>query len=104
MDLTLSYRALADGEVDAIAGDRTSGLIQALNLRVLEDDRGYFPPYEAAPVVNSQTLLRVPALGEALGRIVGRISAEDMQAMNLAADVHRRDIAAVAREFLERVR
>jgi osmoprotectant transport system permease protein len=104
MDLTLSYRALADGEVDVIAGDRTSGLIQALDLRELEDDRGYFPPYAAAPVVNSRTLLRVPALGEALERIRGRISAEDMRAMNLAADVHRRDVAAVAREFLAGVR
>jgi osmoprotectant transport system permease protein len=104
MDLTLSYRALADGKVDVIAGDRTSGLIEALDLRVLEDDRSYFPPYDAVPVVNSQTLLRWPSLGESLATMSGRISDEDMRAMNLAVDVHRRDIAAVAREFLARVR
>ncbi len=104
MDLTLSYRALAEGQVDVIAGDRTSGLIQALDLRVLEDDRRYFPPYDAAPVVRSQTLLRLPALGEALDRLSGRVSARDMQAMNLAVDVERRDVAAVVREFLSSVR
>ena len=104
MDLTLSYRALAEGQVDVIAGDMTSGLIQALNLRVLEDDRHYFPPYDATPVVHSQTLLRVPALGEALDHLVGRISARDMQSMNMSVDVRRRDVTTVAREFLASLR
>ena len=61
MDLTLSYRALASGQVDLIAGDATAGLIQGLDLVQLEDNRHYFPPYDAAPVARAETLLQLPA-------------------------------------------
>ena len=56
MDLTLTYRALASGQVDLIAGDATAGLIESLDLFPLEDNRRYFPPYDAVPVVRSATL------------------------------------------------
>ena len=103
MDLTLSYRALASGQVDVIAGDATAGLIKALDLVQLEDDRHYFPPYDAAAVARAETLLRYPAARIALERLAGRISANDMRAMNYAADVEHRDIAAIARDFLARL-
>jgi glycine betaine/choline ABC-type transport system substrate-binding protein len=101
MDLTLIYRALAQGEVDVIAGDATAGLIDALDLVALEDDRRYFPPYDAVPLVHRATLLRYPQLRVALGRLAGRIDAAAMRRMNNAVDGHRRDPAAVAREFLD---
>jgi osmoprotectant transport system permease protein len=100
MDLTLMYRALAAGEVDVVAGDATSALIDALDLRVLEDDRMYFPPYYAVPVVRSSVLLRYPAVASALEKLSGAISEDEMRAMNHAVDVLRRDAADVAREFL----
>jgi len=100
MDLTLSYRALAAGQVDVIAGDATAGLIKGLDLVQLEDSRRYFPPYDAAPVARAETLLRYPAMRLALERLGGRISAADMRAMNYAADVEHRDISQIAREFL----
>jgi len=100
MDLTLSYRALASGQVDVIAGDATAGLIKALDLVQLEDNRHYFPPYDAAAVARAETLLRYPAARIALERLSGRISANDMRAMNYAADVEHRDIAAIARDFV----
>lgn len=100
MDLSLIYRALAEGQVDLIAGDATNGLIAGLDLFMLEDDRQYFPPYEAAAVVRSQTLLRYPAVREALERLSGRITEGDMRSMNYAVDVQRRDVRDVAREFL----
>ena len=103
MDLTLSYRALASGQVDLIAGDATAGLIQALDLVQLEDNRHYFPPYDAAAVARAETLLRYPAARIALDRLAGRISASEMRAMNYAADVEHRDITAIAREFLARI-
>lgn len=103
MDLTLVYRALAEGQVDLIAGDRTSGLIDALDLAVLEDNRRYFPPYHAVPVVRTQTLLAHPEIRAALGRLAGRILDADMRAMNQAVDVERRDIVEVARAFLARL-
>ena len=103
MDLTLSYRALAEGQVDLIAGDATAGLIDRLDLVRLEDNRGYFPPYDAAPVARSETLLRYPEVRGALERLAGRVSAADMRALNYAADVEHRDVAEIVREFLRRI-
>ena len=100
MDLNLIYRALAAGEIDVTAGDATSGLIEALDLTPLEDDRAYFPPYDAVPVVRAATVLRYPQLTDALRRLEGRISAEDMRRMNHQVDGLREDPREVARQFL----
>jgi glycine betaine/choline ABC-type transport system substrate-binding protein len=102
MDLNLSYRALASGQVDVIAGDATAGLIAALHLRPLEDDRRYFPPYDAVPVVATATLMRHPELGAALGSLAGKVNESDMRALNAAVDVQRRDPRTVITEFLDR--
>src|SRR5205085_6875176 len=104
MDLTLSYRALASGQVDIIAGDATAGLIKGLDLVQLEDNRHYFPPYDAAAVARAGTLLRYPQLRAALEGLAGRVSAADMRAMNYAADVEHRDVGLIVREFLARTR
>jgi osmoprotectant transport system substrate-binding protein/osmoprotectant transport system permease protein len=100
MDVSLIYKALADSQVDVIAGDETSALIRALDLTPLEDTRHYFPPYDAVPVVRTAALLRHPEIGRALGRLAGRIPADEMRALNAAVDIDRRDPADVAREFL----
>jgi hypothetical protein len=97
MDLSLIYRALANKQVDFIAGDATSGLIDAYGLVMLEDDRHYFPPYDAVPVARAAVLLAHPELREALGSL--RISVAEMRRMNLAVDAEHRDAADVAREF-----
>jgi osmoprotectant transport system permease protein len=101
MDLTLIYRALAGDEIDVTAGDATSGLIHSLDLTMLEDDRGYFPPYDAVPVVRTAALVGNPAVQRALDRIAGRISEADMREMNYAADVEKQDAAAIARRWLQ---
>jgi glycine betaine/choline ABC-type transport system substrate-binding protein len=101
MDLTLIYRALADRQVDVVAGDATAGLIEALELSALEDDRQYFPPYDAVPIVHAPTLLRHPEIGTALARLAGRVSASEMRRMNYAVDGQRRDPAVVVRAFLD---
>ena len=102
MDLSLSYRALASGQVDVIAGDATAGLIRGLDLVQLEDNRHYFPPYDAAAVARAETLLRYPRVRVALERLSGRVSADDMRAMNYAADVEHKDVSQIVREFLGR--
>jgi osmoprotectant transport system permease protein len=104
MDLTLIYRALAGKQVDVVAGDATAGLIDALDLVALTDDRRYFPPYDAVPLVHAATLLRHPELGAALDRLAGRIDAAAMRRMNNAVDGQRRDPSDVAREFLDGLR
>lgn len=101
MDLGLLYRALAERSVDLVSGNSTDGQIVALDLVVLEDDRRYFPPYDAVPVVRRATLERVPGLREALSALGGAISAERMRAMNLAVSGEHRAESDVAREFLE---
>jgi osmoprotectant transport system permease protein len=104
MDLTLSYRALASGQVDLIAGDATAGLIKGLDLVQLEDNRHYFPPYDAVPVARADTLLKYPRMRRALEQLAGRITAADMREMNYAADVEHRNPADIATAFLDRAR
>ncbi len=100
MDLGLTYRALAEGKVDVIAGNSTDGQIQALDLLVLEDDRHYFPPYEAAPVIRQAALTRHPEIAAALAQLAGKISDAEMRRLNALADVEHRDIATIARDWL----
>ncbi|HEX9285614.1 MAG TPA: glycine betaine ABC transporter substrate-binding protein [Nitrospirales bacterium] len=100
MDLGLSYRALAERKVDLIAGDSTNGLIAALDLFVLQDDRRYFPPYQAVPFVRKQTLEAHPELRPALAALGGKISDETMRRMNYAVDGSHRDLKEVVRDFL----
>ena len=100
MDLGLTYRALADGKVDVIAGNSTDGQIAALDLQQLSDDRGYFPPYQAAPVVRDALLEKRPAVARALAELGGKISDDEMRRLNAQADVEHRDIAAIAAEWL----
>lgn len=104
MDLSLIYRALDAGEVDVIAGDATSGLIDALGLTPLVDDRAYFPPYDAVPVASTTTLARHPEMRSALLRLADQITEADMRRMNRAVDGDRRDYQEVAREFVKKLR
>ncbi|HTA58063.1 MAG TPA: glycine betaine ABC transporter substrate-binding protein [Candidatus Baltobacteraceae bacterium] len=99
MDLGLIYRALADHQVDVVAGNSTDGLISALGLVALEDDRHYFPPYDAAPIVRKAALERFPALRAALAELAGKVSAGDIRQMNYAVDGLHREPAAVVSEF-----
>ena len=103
MDLGLVYRALADSVGDITSGNSTDGQIAALDLVQLEDDRHYFPPYDAAPVVRNDVLERFPRVGEALRALGGRISPERMRELNRRVDVEQRPVFAVAKEFLEGV-
>jgi osmoprotectant transport system substrate-binding protein len=99
MDLGLLYRALGSNQVDVISGNSTDGQITAMNLRVLADDRHYFPPYQAVPLVREETLRAHPKMRAALDRLTGRVSETEMQAMNHAVEGDHRDPAEVVREF-----
>lgn len=103
MDLSLTYRALADRQVDLIAGNSTDGLISALDLVQLEDDRHYFPPYEAVILIRRDTLERVPAAKEALALLEGRLSTEEMRRLNYEVDGKKRDKREVAREWIAKI-
>jgi osmoprotectant transport system substrate-binding protein len=102
MDLGLLYRALTAHQVDMIAANSTDGPIQALGLVALEDDRHYFPPYQAVPLVRDDALRRWPQIRTALEALAGKITADDMRAMNEAVDGQHKDPAEVVREFRAR--
>jgi osmoprotectant transport system permease protein len=100
MDLSLTYRALASGQVDLIAGNSTDGLIAALDLVQLEDDRRYFPPYEAVILVRRDTLTRTPAVAQVLARLNNAISTDEMRRLNYEVDGKKRDRKEVVREWI----
>jgi osmoprotectant transport system substrate-binding protein len=100
LDLGLTYRALAEGRVDIIAGNSTDGQIEALDLYHLADDRGYFPPYEAVPIVRAETVERFPGVLEALRELAGTMSEAEMRRLNMLVDVERMDVREVAADFL----
>jgi osmoprotectant transport system substrate-binding protein len=99
MDLGLLYRALASGQVDMIAGNSTDGPIRALGFVVLADDRHFFPPYEAVPLVREDSLKRHPGIQVAMDRLAGKVSADEVQGMNDAVDAQHRDVGDVVKEF-----
>jgi osmoprotectant transport system substrate-binding protein len=101
MDFGLMYRSLLGGQIDIVDGNSTDGILVAHDLTILHDDRHYFPPYEAVPVVRHQTIEEHPEVRAALEELAGKISDAEMQKMNLAVegDSHQ-DIATVVRAFL----
>jgi len=101
MDLGLLYKSLLENQVDLVAGNSTDGLIAARDLAMLEDDRHYFPPYQAVPIVREETLTRLPEVGAALHQLAGIISDEDMRRLNFNVDGQHQDIREVVREFLK---
>jgi osmoprotectant transport system substrate-binding protein len=102
MELGLLYRALEAEQVDIVAGNSTDGAIKALGFVALEDNRHYFPPYEAVPLVREDSLRRWPQIGVAMQRLAGKVSADEMRGMNLAVESRHRDVADVVREFRAR--
>ena len=101
VDPSIMYSAVATGEVDVIAAFSTDGRIQAFDLVVLEDDRGYFPPYYPSPVVRQELIDAHPEVARALERLGGTISNDTMRNMNYRVDEGGETPAAVAREFLD---
>jgi osmoprotectant transport system permease protein len=102
MDLGLTYRALAAGQVDVIAGNATDGQIASLKLTHLVDNRHYFPPYQAVPVFNGASLRRHPELVDVLEALAGSLDATTMQELNRQVDLEHRQPAEVVRAYLRR--
>ena len=101
MALDLTYTALASHKVDLIAGNSTDGRIASLDLVQLEDDRHYFPPYEAVFLARKDTLARVPQLAAASQKLADAISTEEMRKLNYEVDGQKRDPKLVVREWLK---
>jgi len=101
MDLGLIYRALIQKQIDLTAGNSTDGQIARLDLTVLKDDKQYFPPYEAAPIVRQETLKQHPELRQAIAQLGGLINEDEMRGLNYQVEGELRDIKEVVRDFLQ---
>lgn len=101
MNASLMYEALANKRVDVIVGYSTDGRIKALDLKVLEDDRRYFPPYDCAPLISNGTLQTYPELRPVIEKLAGIIDTEQMTELNNMVDFEGEAEAAVAKEFLQ---
>ncbi|MEA5579010.1 glycine betaine ABC transporter substrate-binding protein [Anabaena sp. UHCC 0451] len=101
MELGVMYQALKEKQVDFIATNSTDGLIQVLNLAMLEDDKKYFPPYEAVPVFNQEILEKYPELVETINQLAGKISTQEIQKMNYQVDNQSQPVEDVVREWLK---
>jgi len=102
MDLSLTYRALAEKQVDLIAGNSTDGLISRYGLFQLADDRHYFPPYDAVPVARQSALDKHPELRGVLKQLGGILTVDEMRKLNYAVDGEKRQAKDVVGEFLAR--
>lgn len=100
MDMGLMYRALADRKVDLVAGNSTDGSISVLKLTILEDDRNYFPPYEAIPIFNQKTLQQYPQIKTVIQQLAGQISTSVMQQLNYQVDDRQGSVTEVVHNFL----
>jgi osmoprotectant transport system permease protein len=100
MEAGLMYRAAVLGQVDVISAYTTDGRLLALDFVVLEDDKRFFPPYDAALLVRGDMLERAPHVGALLAGLSGRITQRDMQRMNAEVDDGRASAAEAARAFL----
>ena len=101
LDIGLKYKAIGEGQVNVINNFSTDGLLAEYDLKVLKDDKGFFPAYEAATVIRQETLDKYPELEAILNQLAGQISDEEMQQMNYFVEKENRDAGDVAAEFLK---
>ena len=101
MDLGLLYKAMEQGQVTMIAANSTDGLLSKMDLKVLQDDRHAFPPYQVGIVVRQEAMRQAPGLREALLELSERFTNRQMQNLNLQVDGLHRPVAEVASEFLK---
>lgn len=101
MNVSLKYQAIGNGDMDVTDAFATDGPIMKYNLKVLKDDKGFFPPYFAAPIIRNETLEAYPELEEVLNLLAGRIDDEKMTELNYKIDVEGKEVGAVAKEFLQ---
>lgn len=101
IDIGLKYEAIGNGQVDVINAFSTDGLLKEYDLKVLEDNKNFFPPYQAATLVREETLEKYPELRAVLDKLAGKISEDEMILMNFYVDKEKQDPQEVARDFLK---
>jgi osmoprotectant transport system substrate-binding protein len=103
MDLGLLYKAIEQGQVDMIAASATDGMLAKSALKILEDDRRAFPPYQVSIVAREALLAERPEIRAALAELSGKFSNSKMQELNYQVDVEHKAVGVVAEGFLRSV-
>lgn len=101
MDVSLKYQAIGQRKMDVTDAFTTDGQLKALNLKVLKDDKNFFPPYYAAPIIRNETLKNNPEFEEILNKLAGTIDDQAMQELNYKVDNEKQSIQKVAEDFLK---
>lgn len=102
MEIGLVYDALKNNKMDVVLAYSTDGRIKAYDLKVLEDDKQFFPPYEGSSVARNDILKKHPELEDILQKLAGTIDTDQMTEMNYEADVKLKEPSVVAKEFLKK--
>jgi glycine betaine/choline ABC-type transport system substrate-binding protein/ABC-type proline/glycine betaine transport system permease subunit len=100
VDGGLRYTSLNNNKTDVIDAFATDGLLKAFGLKVLKDDKNFFPPYYAAPIINNKTLEKYPELETLINKLAGKLDDEKMRELNYKVDKLNEDPAKVAKDFL----
>jgi len=101
VETALKYQAVAEGKVQVIDAFSTDGELVTYDMVILEDDKGFFPPYHGAPIIRMDTLEKYPELEEVLNLLAGQISDTEMQQLNYQVKEQKKDAAEVATKFLQ---
>jgi glycine betaine/choline ABC-type transport system substrate-binding protein len=102
MDIGLKYDAIHSDQVDVINVFSTDGLLKKYDLKVLQDDKEFFPSYQAATLVRNETLKKYPEIEAALSKLTGQINDQEMTELNYQVEIEKQEPAVVAREFLQK--
>ncbi|PAE06776.1 osmoprotectant ABC transporter substrate-binding protein [Terribacillus saccharophilus] len=101
MQIGLVYSALNSGKMDAVLAYSTDARLKQFNLATLEDDKHFFPPYDASPVATNEVLQEHPEIDDILQKMVGKFNNETIVELNYQADIEKKEPSTVAREYLE---
>lgn len=102
MQIGLVYDAVKNEKMDAVLAYSTDGRIKAYDLKILEDDKQFFPPYDCSPVIPEKVLKEHPELEGIIDKLIGKIDTETMQELNYEVDGKLKEPSVVAKEFLEK--
>ncbi len=100
MEHGLAYAAILSGQIDVVDTWTTDGKLLRYKIRILDDDKGFFPPYDCAPIVRTQTLLEHPELSEVLNRLAFKIDDDKMRKLNYRVEEEGGSFEQVASDFL----
>lgn len=102
MQIGLVYDAVKNEKMDAVLAYSTDGRIKAYDLKILKDDKQFFPPYDCSPVIPEKVLKEHPELEGIIDKLIGKIDTETMQELNYEVDGKLKEQSVVAKEFLEK--